>query len=96
MKNYHAIGQPFNVTYLDGKKVRLVAREAETFYDKQFNQYFRKSCAGCYFCKMKEGYCSGHPYWEEYCVEGGCESAKCTPEFREDGKHIHYKRIVTK
>ena len=25
-----------------------------------------------------------------------CESAKCTPEFREDGKHIHYKRIVTK
>ena len=96
MKNYHVIGQSFNLTYADDVKVRLVAREAETIHDKQFNEDFRKTCKGCYFCKIKVGYCSGHPYFEEVCAEGGCKSAKCSPEYREDGKWIHYKRIVTK
>ena len=96
MKKYHAIGESFNVTFADGVKVRLVAREAETIHDKQFNEDFRKTCKGCYFCKMKQGYCSGHPYWDEVCTEGGCKNAKCSPEYREDGKFIHYKRIVIK
>lgn len=94
MKKYHAIGKSFNVTFSDGVKVTLVAREAEIFLDKQYNEYFRKTCKGCYFCKMKQGYCSGHPYWDETCTLGGCENAKCSPEYREDGKYIHYKRIT--
>ena len=96
MKNYHPIGQSFSITYRDGVKVRVVARECETFIDKQFNEEFRKTCKGCMFCYLKEGYCSCHPYWEECCREGGCENAKCSPEYREDGKFIHYKRIVNK
>lgn len=96
MKNYHSIGQAFNVTYRDGVKVRLVARECETFHDKQWNQDFRKTCKGCVFCKIKVIYCSGHPIFEETCEEGGCKVAKCSPEYREDGKWIHYKRIITK
>lgn len=96
MEHYHPIGKPFNVTFLDGKKVRLVAREAATHTDRILQQEFRKTgCRGCYFCKMKEGYCSGHPYWTETCTEGGCEAAKCTPEYRLDGKFIHYKWIDT-
>lgn len=96
MKNYHAIGEPFNVTYRDGVKVKLVARECETLHDKQWNQDFRKSIKGCVFCKVKTIYCSGHPVFEEVCAEGGMKCAKCAPEFREDGKWIHYKKIVNK
>lgn len=96
MKKFHAIGKSFNVIFRDGVKVRLVAREVDSYHDNVLNEDFRKTCKGCYFLKMKEGYCSGHPYWDEFCTEGGCESAKCTPEYREDGKFIHYKRIVTK
>jgi hypothetical protein len=96
MKNYHPIGQAFNVTYRDGVKVKLVARECETFHDKQFNQDFRKTCKGCVFCKTNVIYCSGHPVFEDTCKEGGCQAAKCSPEYREDGKWIQYKRIVKK
>lgn len=96
MKNYHAIGESFIVKYADGVKVRLVAREAETIHDKQFNEDFRKTCEGCYFCKVIMRYCSGHPYRDKVCREGGCKSAKCSPEYREDGKFIHYTRIIKK
>lgn len=94
MQNYHPIGQAFTVTFNDGVKQKLVARECETFHDKQWNQDFRKTCKGCVFCYMKAGWCSGHRYFEEACKEGGCKAAKCSPEYREDGKYIHYKRIV--
>lgn len=96
MKNYHAIGESFNVTYADGVRVTLVARECESIHEERWNADFRKTCEGCYFCKVRQSYCSGHPYREEICREGGCKNAKCAPEFRQDGKFIHYKRIVRK
>ncbi len=96
MKNEHKIGQAFNITYLDGVKHRLVAVESETKHDNHFNQDFRVSCKGCYFCKINVIYCSGHPVFEETCKEGGCAAAKCIPEYRTDGKHIIYKRIINK
>lgn len=96
MKKYHAIGESFNVIFVDGVKVRLVAREAETYHDEKLNKDFSKTCRGCYFCKIKQGYCSGHPYWDEVCTEGGSEKAKCSPSYREDGKFIHYKKVETK
>lgn len=53
MKKYHAIGESFNVIFDDGVKVRLVAREAETYHDEKLNKDFSKTCRGCYFCKIK-------------------------------------------
>ena len=96
MKNYHPIGQPFKVTLFNGEQETIVARECETFHDKQWNQDFRKTCKGCVFCYIKGGWCSGHRYFEEACTWGGYKNAKCSPEYREDGKFIHYKKIVTK
>ena len=94
MKHYHPIGQPFNVTLFNGEHELIVALECETAYDK--GQEYRKTCKGCVFCYTKGGWCSGHRYFEEACTWGGCKIAKCSPEYREDGKYIHYKRIVKK
>lgn len=94
---YHEIGKVFNVTFSDGIKGKMVAVEVETYHDNVLNENFRKNgCRGCFFCKTKQGYCSGHPYWDEICTEGGCETCKCTAKYREDGKHIVYKKIVNK
>lgn len=95
MKNYHEIGKAFRVTLANGEVWRVVARECETIHDKKRNENFRKTCQGCIFARTKAGWCSGHAYFDEECLEGGCKNAKCSPEYREDGKYIHYKRIIT-
>lgn len=96
MKHYHPIGIPFKLTVAKGEVWRVVARECETIHDKEWNEDFRKTCKGCVCARIKSGWCSGHAYFYTECLEGGCENAKCSPEYREDGKFIHYKRIIKK
>ena len=94
MKNVHEIGEVFTITYRDGVVKKVVARECESYHDEKLNEDFRKTCRGCMFCKIRVIYCSGHPIFDEECLEGGCKGGKCSPEYREDGKYIHYKEIV--
>lgn len=92
MKHYHPIGERFKLTQ-GGKEYILVARECETETDKLGNTY-RKTCTGCFFARLKNaGWCSGHPYFENECQVTD-HQPKCSPDQREDGKYIHYKRIV--
>lgn len=94
MKNYHEIGKAFRLTIANTEVWRIVAVECETIQDKQGNEY-RKTCMGCVFAKKHSGICSGHIYSDIECQNGGAKNAKCSPEYREDGKFIHYKRIKT-
>lgn len=90
MKYEHKIGEPFKATRKDGKQFTLVAVEAPTTYDKHYNQHFRKTCAGCVFCKRVMKYVSGHGYVEEKCMLGSYSDAKCGPEHRQDGNMVEY------
>lgn len=93
MKKYHPIGEQFNVTFLNGKKIRMVAVECETVTGLD-GSLLRKTCKGCYFAKLVSFYCSGYHRYDTECKQGGCKYAKCSPEYREDNKHIHYKKVV--
>lgn len=87
---YHEIKKPFKIT-INGNALRAVAVECDTLvYD---GETFRKTCKGCLLAQLKFGWCSGHEYKTWECLVGGARCAKCAPEYREDGKYIHYKWI---
>lgn len=94
MKNYHPIGKPFRFTAANGEVWILVARECETIHDKQWDEDFRKTCVGCVFCRLREKYCSGHTYFKQECLADECKNALCSPQYRTDGRFIHYKRVI--
>lgn len=95
--NYHPINQPFALVDKDGNQIaKLVAVECETItYPDGY--ILRKTCDGCFYAYKKRVPGCGRSYIETACKLGeafACEKAKCTPEFRDDNKFIHYKRIV--
>ena len=93
MKYQHDIGAKFHFTVCEDHYA-LVAVECPTQTDKSGNIY-RVNCKGCFFARTKNtGNCSGHPVFEEICLQGGCKAAKCSPEYRDDNKYILYKRVV--
>ena len=94
MKYYHPIGQIFPITTAGGRQERLVAVECESYVDPQYGCLLRKTCDGCVFAYKKRIWVSGRNHIETECREGGCAGAKCSPEYREDKKYIHYKRVV--
>lgn len=87
---YHETNKAFKFT-INGEDFVAVAKECETL--EYMGETFRKSCYGCLLAKPIHGWCSGHGMVTYKCRAGGCESAKCSPEYREDGKYIHYKYV---
>lgn len=92
---YHEINQPFALINEKRELItKLVAVECEIIKYKD-GTVCRKTCDGCFYAYKKRTWGCGRSYIETACRFGdafACEKAKCTPEFREDGKFIHYKQ----
>ena len=90
---YHELNRSFSVTYRpSGEVVRYVVREAATWQDKDGTTY-RKSCETCAFSVMREQYANGCIRLVRGCRFSHLMESKCSPEYREDGKMVEYKRI---
>ena len=85
MLHYHEVHKPFNIHLANGSVVRAVAIDN--------NEDNCHNCKCCIFAKLHSVWCSGHSFIERTCVLGGCKAGKCAPEYREDGKFIHYVKI---
>ena len=93
--NYHSLNSTFSVTYKpSGTVVRYVVRDAETWQDKEGNTY-RVGCSTCAFSVRKEQYVNGCIRLVSRCRFAHPMEAKCTPEYREDGRIVEFKRIKT-
>ena len=90
--NYHAVNTAFNLTVKGELIGKFVVREAKIITDGQGNIY-RESCKGCAFSKLVVDYSCGYGRASYQCKIHGAELTKCTPEYREDGKYIEYKKV---
>lgn len=87
---------PLNTSFFlkwNGVQTRIVVRKHEGFFDRTWNETFRKSCEGCCFSKAVWHSCCGHRYVEYECRFTDPSKRFCSPSTRSDGNFVDYKLV---